>query len=96
MAYFDFSIVRKLMRLISEVPTYWLAVRTRRHVNELPEHILKDIGWPDVYAERLGPHGSTKSTDARSVGVKTFHRGIEGRIASPHFGCLGKPPVNLV
>lgn len=25
----------------------------KKHVNDLPDHILQDIGWPDSYNERL-------------------------------------------
>ncbi|MBA8899187.1 DUF1127 domain-containing protein [Phyllobacterium sp. P30BS-XVII] len=36
--------------------SHWRAARTYRHINELPDHILADIGWPEAYFERRVKH----------------------------------------
>lgn len=68
MAYADFNLVRRWGRMLSDLAVSVQRQRTRRHVNDLPEHILKDIGWPGAYAERSGhPRIVDKtSTDTRS------------------------------
>jgi uncharacterized protein YjiS (DUF1127 family) len=64
MTYVDFSIVRTVRRLLSDFTAYREEMRTEHHINTLPEHILKDIGWPDAYAERLAHRGSVKEMEA--------------------------------
>jgi uncharacterized protein YjiS (DUF1127 family) len=58
MAHTDFNIVGRVSQLLSNLATFWREAHTNRHVNELPEHILKDIGWPDAYAEPCWRQGS--------------------------------------
>ncbi|TDQ33467.1 uncharacterized protein DUF1127 [Phyllobacterium brassicacearum] len=54
MAYLDFNVARRLGQLLSDLAVSVQRQRTRRYVNDLPEHILKDIGWPAACAERSG------------------------------------------
>jgi uncharacterized protein YjiS (DUF1127 family) len=48
-----FGMFRTVARWYSDIAAYREELRTERHISELPEHLLKDIGWPDAYAERL-------------------------------------------
>lgn len=64
MTYVDFGIVDTVRRLLTDFAAYREELRTERHLNSLPEHVLKDIGWPDAYAERLARRGSMKGTEA--------------------------------
>ena len=64
MTYVDFGIARTVRRLLSDFTAYREEMRTERHISTLPEHILKDIGWPDAYAERLARRGSMKEKEA--------------------------------
>jgi len=69
MTYVDFGIVHTVRRLLTDFAAYREELRTERHLNSLPEHVLKDIGWPDVYAERLARRGSMKETGAGTEGA---------------------------
>ncbi|MBZ9654514.1 DUF1127 domain-containing protein [Phyllobacterium lublinensis] len=64
MTYVDFGIVHTVRRLLTDFAAYREELRTERHLNSLPEHVLKDIGWPDAYAERLARRGALKGTEA--------------------------------
>ncbi|MDR6631490.1 hypothetical protein J2X72_000261 [Phyllobacterium sp. 1468] len=64
MTYVDFGITRTVRRLLSDFTAYREELRTERHISTLPEYILKDIGWPDAYAERLARRGSMKEKEA--------------------------------
>lgn len=64
MANIDFDIVRSVKRWFSEFAIHRAELRTERHLNSLPEHVLKDIGWPDAYAERLAQRNSMRVEDA--------------------------------
>ncbi len=64
MTYVDFGIVQTVRRLLTDFAAYREELRTERHLNALPEYLLKDIGWPDVYADRLARRGSMKGEDA--------------------------------
>jgi uncharacterized protein YjiS (DUF1127 family) len=64
MANIDFDIVRSVKRWFSEFAIHRAELRTERHLNSLPEHVLKDIGWPDAYAERLANRNSMRVEDA--------------------------------
>ncbi len=64
MAYIDFNIVQSIMHWFSEFAIHRQELRTERHLNSLPEHLLKDIGWPDAYAERLAKRNSLRSEDS--------------------------------
>lgn len=64
MAYIDFDIVQSAKRWFSEFAIRRAELRTERHLNSLPEHLLKDIGWPDAYAERLSQRNSMRTDDA--------------------------------
>lgn len=80
MACADFDIVYGVRRLVSNLTSFWRNVRTRRHVNELPEHILKDLGWPDAYAEQSTV--DSRNGDAGRACVKTLRHRIESRMAA--------------
>lgn len=73
MAYVDFGIVHKVRRLLTDFAAYREELRTERHLNSLPEHVLKDIGWPDAYAERLARRGSMKMNGAGTEDASTDH-----------------------
>lgn len=64
MHYIDFGIVQTVRRLLTDFAAYREELRTERYLNALPDHVLKDIGWPDAYAERLARRGSMKEVDA--------------------------------
>ena len=64
MHYVDFSIVKTVRRLLTDFAAYREELRTERYLNTLPDYVLKDIGWPDAYAERLARRGSMKVVDA--------------------------------
>ncbi|ATU90383.1 DUF1127 domain-containing protein [Phyllobacterium zundukense] len=64
MTYVDFNIINTVRRLLTDFAAYREELRTERHLNSLPEHVLKDIGWPDAYAERLARRGSMKGMEA--------------------------------
>src|SRR5262245_58976935 len=64
MHYIDFGIVQTVRRLLTDFATYREELRTERFLNTLPDHVLKDIGWPDAYAQRLARRGSMKEVDA--------------------------------
>jgi uncharacterized protein YjiS (DUF1127 family) len=75
MAYLDFDIIRKVKRMVSDFSAHRREVRTERYLNSLPEHMLKDIGWPDAYAERLAH---------RAVGVeKEANDNVVGLVRTP-------------
>jgi uncharacterized protein YjiS (DUF1127 family) len=80
MAYADFDIVYGLRRLVSNLTSFWRNASTRRHVNELPEHILKDIGWPDAYAEQST--GDSRNGHAGRACVKTLRHRTQSRMAA--------------
>lgn len=63
MAYIDFDILRNVQRWYSNFAAHRKELLTERHINQLPEHILRDIGWPDAYAERLAQRNSMLDTD---------------------------------
>ncbi|MDQ0997192.1 uncharacterized protein YjiS (DUF1127 family) [Phyllobacterium ifriqiyense] len=63
MAYLDFDIVQSVKHWFSEFAIHRQELRTERHLNSLPEHLLKDIGWPDAYAERLAKRNSLGEDD---------------------------------
>lgn len=65
MAYLDFDIVQSVKHWFSEFAIHRQELRTERHLNSLPEYLLKDIGWPDAYAERLAQRNSVQQDDAR-------------------------------
>ncbi|RZS88009.1 uncharacterized protein DUF1127 [Phyllobacterium myrsinacearum] len=45
-------IVAGMKRLSGPLARRWRRARTHRHINELPDHILDDIGWPEAYKNR--------------------------------------------
>ncbi|QND54718.1 hypothetical protein HB779_24305 (plasmid) [Phyllobacterium sp. 628] len=53
MARWNSNNISKLTRLLSNIARRRRMARTEQHIKELPEYILRDIGWPDAYAERL-------------------------------------------
>lgn len=69
MAYIDFEMVRSVKRWFSDFAVHREERRTERHLNSLPEHLLKDIGWPDAYAERLAQRSSMNVEDAGARGT---------------------------
>lgn len=71
MTYVDFGIVHTVRRLLTDFAAYREELRTERHINSLPEHVLKDIGWPDAYAERLARRGSMKEEGAGTEDAST-------------------------
>ncbi|MEP7452326.1 hypothetical protein [Phyllobacterium sp. SB3] len=79
MAYIDFDIVRSVKRWFSEFAIRRAELRTERHLNSLPEYVLKDIGWPDAYAERLSQRNSMRIDDAgvRDPRVATVSRSAD-------------------
>ena len=64
MANIDFDIVHHVRRWFSEFAIHRAELRTERHLNSLPEYLLKDIGWPDAYAERLSRRNFVNIEDA--------------------------------
>lgn len=56
----DFGIVGTVRRLWSHYAHVRDEMRTERSVSALPDYLLKDIGWPDAYAERLARRNSMK------------------------------------
>jgi hypothetical protein len=40
-----------LQRLFSGFIGFRQRIHLKRHINELPDNILKDVGWPDAYAK---------------------------------------------
>lgn len=85
--------VRRVQRLFSDFAVFWQGMRMKRHINELPDYILKDIGWPDAYAKPLVRHGSVRNTDAGSTSVVIFQciesdgneRTVPGEYEGPTF-----------
>ena len=71
MAYIDFEMVRSVKRWFSDFAIHREELRTERHLNSLPEHLLKDIGWPDAYAERLAQRNSVRDEDAGAQSTST-------------------------
>jgi uncharacterized protein YjiS (DUF1127 family) len=71
MTYVDFGIARTVKRLLSDFTAYREEMRTERHISTLPEHILKDIGWPDAYAERLARRGSMEEKEAGTTSASS-------------------------
>jgi uncharacterized protein YjiS (DUF1127 family) len=45
-------VITGMKRLSGPLARRWRKARTHRHINELPDHILDDIGWPDAYMDR--------------------------------------------
>lgn len=46
------TLVRVIRRYAGKVQTMHNEIRTERFMNNLPDDIRKDIGWPDNYAGR--------------------------------------------
>ncbi|MBB3236202.1 hypothetical protein FHS20_003080 [Phyllobacterium endophyticum] len=96
MTYVDFGIVRTFRRLFSEFVAYRDELRTERHINTLPDYVLKDIGWPDAYAERLSHRARVRKSEAGADSASSdlapwqigWPRGRESRKVSKsgHFG----------
>jgi hypothetical protein len=59
MAYAELNLARGLSRIMANLMASIRRSRNKRYINDLPDHILKDIGWPDAYAERSGPPNAT-------------------------------------
>lgn len=47
-------VITGMKRLSGPLARRWRKARTHRHINELPDHILDDIGWPAAYMEPAG------------------------------------------
>ncbi|WP_421915934.1 hypothetical protein [Mesorhizobium sp.] len=47
-----FTILRGMQHYVGKIRTMRNEIRTQRFMNALPPDIRKDIGWPDMYAER--------------------------------------------
>ena len=47
-----FTILRSVRHYVGKIRTIRNEIRTQRFMNGLPADIRKDIGWPDMYAER--------------------------------------------
>jgi uncharacterized protein YjiS (DUF1127 family) len=45
-------VITGMKRLSGPLARRWRKARTHRHINELPEHILDDIGWPAAYMDQ--------------------------------------------
>ncbi|QND50690.1 hypothetical protein HB779_02780 [Phyllobacterium sp. 628] len=60
----DYGIVETVKRLWTDFARTREEMRTERSINGLPEYLLKDIGWPDAYAERLAQRNSMKDGEA--------------------------------
>lgn len=52
-----YTILRGMQRYVGKIRTIRNEIRTQRFMNSLPADIRKDIGWPDMYADR-GPRGN--------------------------------------
>ncbi|MBA8878171.1 DUF1127 domain-containing protein [Phyllobacterium myrsinacearum] len=70
----DFGIVNTIRRLWTEFAHTREEMRTERSINGLPEYLLKDIGWPDAYAERLARRNSLKEVDAGNDNASTIRQ----------------------
>ena len=57
----------KVKRLFSAFVGSWQRLHVKRHINELPDYILKDIGWPDAYAKPFTRHGLASDTEAGRI-----------------------------
>ena len=44
-------VITGMKRLSGPLARRWRKARTHRHINELPDHILDDIGWPEAYMD---------------------------------------------
>lgn len=49
----SFAVVARVQRWLSTVVNLRKTMGKKKHVNDLSDHILWDIGWPDSYCERL-------------------------------------------
>jgi hypothetical protein len=47
-----FTILSSVQRYVGKIRTMRNEIRTQRFLNALPPDIRKDIGWPDMYADR--------------------------------------------
>lgn len=56
-----------LQRLFSSFVGFWQRIHLKRHINELPDYILMDIGWPDAYAKPFNRHGAARDIEAGSA-----------------------------
>ncbi|WP_082583421.1 hypothetical protein [Mesorhizobium sp. Root695] len=45
-------ILRGVQHYVGKIRTMRNEIRTQRFMNSLPADIRKDVGWPDMYAER--------------------------------------------
>ena len=52
MTAFPPSIFRTIARYAGKIRTMRNDIRTERFLNSLPAELRKDIGWPDILAER--------------------------------------------
>lgn len=90
MAYGGINLVRGLSRIMADVAASIRRSRNKPCINDLPDHILKDIGWPDAYAERPGPPNATAADkvgtcaakDRTSTGERMITLTAQGE---PHF-----------
>lgn len=49
----SFAVAARVQQWFRTVVVLRKTTGTKKHVNDLPDHILRDIGWPDSYYERL-------------------------------------------
>ena len=47
-----FTILRSVQQYVGKIRTIRNEIRTQRFMNSLPPDVRKDIGWPDMYADR--------------------------------------------
>jgi len=87
----DFGIVGTVSRLWSRYAHLRDEMRTERSVGALPDYLLKDIGWPDAYAERLARRNSMKDA-AGSENAGAVRQ--SGRSRRPAHAATGKTSQN--
>ncbi len=60
MTAFTPSIFRSIARYAGKIRTMRNDIRTERFLNSLPAELRKDIGWPDMLAERRAGRPSAR------------------------------------
>ncbi|UGX86072.1 DUF1127 domain-containing protein [Phyllobacterium meliloti] len=82
----DFGIVDTVKRLWTGYTHTREEMRTERAINNLPDYLLKDIGWPDAYAERLAMRNSVKDIAAGNDNASAIRRSDRLLRPTPHRG----------
>ena len=57
MSTFNSTFIGTFRQYAGKLRTMRDEVRTQRFLNSLPDEVRKDIGWPDIYADRRSRGG---------------------------------------